>query len=126
MAKVLLIDDDRPTREALAEILRLDGHEVVGQADNGHEGVDLLGDGCRPEVILLDLRMPVMSGWQFITMLDATRAHVPVIVVSAELEPDLPVQSLPVIATFRKSASMDIERLSAMIADAAARYASSP
>jgi CheY-like chemotaxis protein len=122
MAKVLLIDDDRPTREALAEILGLEGHEIVGQAANGREGVDLLGAGCRPEVIVLDLRMPVMSGWQFLTMLHGTRARVPVIVISAE--PELPAESSPVIATFRKSASIDLERLSATIRDAAVRYAS--
>jgi CheY-like chemotaxis protein len=91
---VLVIDDDEDVRWAMLELLQLLGFVAVGAA-NGVEGLRLARER-RPRLILLDLRMPVMNGWQFLERRrkSATLARIPVAVVTAEptgtpLEPDV-------------------------------------
>lgn len=60
--RVLLVDDDPVFRELLAFVLRADaGAEIVGQAADGARGVELARE-CRPDVVVMDLRMPQMDG----------------------------------------------------------------
>jgi len=59
--RLLIIDDAQAIREALTDSLIGTGIEVVGQAGNGLEGVELATE-LQPDVILLDLRMPVLDG----------------------------------------------------------------
>jgi two-component system response regulator DesR len=59
--RVLLVEDDCALRGALRDLLEDWGIEVVGEASNGAEGV-VACDELRPEVVLMDLRMPVMDG----------------------------------------------------------------
>ena len=62
MTSVLLVDDDPLVRSALALILGGEGDiEVVGEASDGHEGVRMAGD-LRPDVVLMDIRMPRLDG----------------------------------------------------------------
>jgi DNA-binding response OmpR family regulator len=83
VARVLIIEDDRDIRDALEAVLEAEGHEVTC-AGNGREG---LADArtCMPDIILLDLMMPVMNGWQFRAeqKRDARISEIPVIVVTA-------------------------------------------
>ncbi len=83
MRRVLVIEDDRDIRETIAALLDSEGYET-DQARDGLEGLRQAREHP-PSLILLDLMMPVMNGWQF---RDAQRgdpeiAHVPVVVVSA-------------------------------------------
>jgi len=80
---VLVIEDDPDAREAITEILRGDGHQAVGAA-NGREALDTLHSGFRPGLIILDMLMPGMDGWQFrrAQCADETLAKIPVVVVS--------------------------------------------
>ena len=80
---VLIIEDDPDAREVLGEILRSDGYEAVAVAD-GREGLATLRSGLRPCLILLDMLMPGMDGWQFRRAQSADRelAEIPVVVVS--------------------------------------------
>ena len=65
MASVMIVEDDRDTREMLGRFLELEGFEVRTAA-NGQLALEALDEeGAAPEVILLDLMMPVMNGWQF-------------------------------------------------------------
>jgi CheY-like chemotaxis protein len=65
MAKqVLVIEDEADLRKSVAEVLKLEGYEVVTAA-HGEEALEELRNGCEPEVIVLDLMMPVMDGWTF-------------------------------------------------------------
>jgi CheY-like chemotaxis protein len=70
---VLIVDDDVDTREALAGLLRGQGHSVL-LAMNGSHALELLelgrSMGAEPCVALLDLMMPVMDGWAFLAALD--------------------------------------------------------
>jgi DNA-binding NarL/FixJ family response regulator len=64
--RVLIVDDDPKFREAAAAAVEAEGHAVVGLAVNGREGLALAFE-LRPDLILMDLDMPVLSG------VDATR-----------------------------------------------------
>jgi CheY-like chemotaxis protein len=82
---VLIVEDDRDTREMLGRFLELEGFSVR-LADNGRAALDTLHQDHRhPCVIILDLMMPVMNGWQFreIQRTDPTLSRIPVVVVTA-------------------------------------------
>jgi CheY-like chemotaxis protein len=81
---VLVIDDDEPIRTALAEILELSGYHVTVAAD-GQEAIELLELGLEPRAIVLDLMMPRMDGWAFLSWIrsEAKFQEVPVVVTSA-------------------------------------------
>jgi two-component system, chemotaxis family, chemotaxis protein CheY len=63
MARVLVVDDDENIREFVSLALMGEGHEV-DVAANGAVALDVV-ESAAPDVILLDMRMPVMDGWQF-------------------------------------------------------------
>lgn len=64
-ADILIVEDDRDLNEAYQIILKKDGHTVTAAYD-GQQALDLLKDKPDPDVILLDLRMPVMNGIEFL------------------------------------------------------------
>jgi CheY-like chemotaxis protein len=83
--KILVVEDERGQREALAEVLSRLGYEVQCAA-NGSEALELMRHSeSLPGLILLDLMMPVMDGWQFRAeqRRDRVLADVPVVVLSA-------------------------------------------
>ena len=81
---VLIVEDDEDLREMMAQLLTLEGFEAA-TVSNGREALDYLHHATAPDLILLDLMMPVMDGWEFRRQQDAdpTLARVPVIVLSA-------------------------------------------
>ncbi len=84
---VLVIDDDRNMRDVVAAVLEAEGYDVRC-AENGAQALAIL-HGPKPGAILLDLAMPVMSGWE---LLDAVRCdgeleRIPIMVVSAMRAP---------------------------------------
>ena len=64
MPRILLVEDDDAIRGLVSEVLRDDGYEVR-EATNGVEALDQLRADC-PDLIVLDLMMPVMDGWAFV------------------------------------------------------------
>jgi len=84
--RVLIVEDDEALREVLCDALSDEGFAVASAAD-GLEALDLLGrsSGVRPSLILLDLTMPRMNGWQFraAQRTDSRFAAIPVVVLSA-------------------------------------------
>jgi CheY-like chemotaxis protein len=81
---VFIVEDDTDTREMLCRFLELEGFHVES-APNGRAALDRLVAGTSASVIVLDLMMPVMDGWQFRReqVRTANLAEIPVIVVSA-------------------------------------------
>ena len=60
--KILIVDDEKPARDRLQQILADEkGFEVVGEAGNGHEALELAAER-KPDIVLLDIRMPGMEG----------------------------------------------------------------
>lgn len=80
MSVVLVVDDDRALRELLTDYLGRIGMEVVGAAD-GHAGLALLASRS-PDIVLLDVTMPGLTGWQTLARIRADSA-VPVIMLTA-------------------------------------------
>jgi len=79
--RVLVVDDDPDILDALSEILEAEGYDVQ-RARNGREALQRLEQGL-PDLVLLDLMMPVMDGWEFARSLDPG-ARPPIIVLSAD------------------------------------------
>jgi two-component system, cell cycle response regulator DivK len=83
MAKILLVEDNEMNRDMLSRRLVRNGFEVV-IAVNGQEGVDLTASE-KPDLVLMDMSLPVMDGWEATRRLkadDATRT-IPVIALTA-------------------------------------------
>jgi CheY-like chemotaxis protein len=83
MPQILVVEDDAAIRALVSEVLRDDGYEV-SEATNGAEALEFVG-GHRPDLIVLDLMMPVMDGWTFVEECRRQRrcSEVPIVVTSA-------------------------------------------
>lgn len=83
-APIMIVDDDEDIREALRTLLELEGYTVLSAA-NGREALELLSSSPSPGLILLDLMMPVMNGWEFKQAVAKIPAHasIPVVIVTA-------------------------------------------
>ena len=86
--RLLLVEDDGELRSSLSELLRSDGYDVVGAA-NGSEALEYLKQSPAPDLILLDLMMPVKDGWQFRIeqKRDPNISSIPVLAISADDTP---------------------------------------
>jgi CheY-like chemotaxis protein len=82
--RVMIVDDDDDVRDILTLLLRDEGFTVTA-ASNGAEAMRAIDGGEHPDVILLDLMMPVMNGWELWEHLrrSPNTAHIPVVVLTA-------------------------------------------
>jgi DNA-binding response OmpR family regulator len=78
---ILVVEDDTSILDMVMQILRAEGYPVVG-AKNGVEGLAHV-DRSAPSLILLDMRMPRMDGWEFAAALRARGVASPVVVMTA-------------------------------------------
>jgi CheY-like chemotaxis protein len=106
--QIMVIEDDNETRNLLAQILELEGFQVVA-FPNGAEALDYLTQSVPPCLIILDLYMPVMDGRQFRSAMlaDPQLGSIPVVVVTA-FEPSS-ATALSALRVFRKP--VDIKAL---------------
>jgi CheY-like chemotaxis protein len=83
MAKILLVEDNEMNRDMLSRRLMKRKHEVVIAVD-GQQGVDMATSES-PEIILLDMSLPVIDGWEAARQLKANEAtrHIPIIALTA-------------------------------------------
>jgi CheY-like chemotaxis protein len=103
---VLLVEDDVGARDALSDILRDEGY-AVATAGNGREALDYLERQGTPCLILLDLVMPVMDGWEFRRrqLAAPALATIPVVVLTATAGEGVP--ALAAIDILRKPVDFD-------------------
>ena len=110
---ILVVDDEPDSRETLRELLELEGYTVAVAAD-GREAIEVLGSAVdgHPCIVLLDLFMPVMNGWEFVAELrtNAPTSRVKLVITTSapnEAPPGFSVLAKPVdpdklLATIRK------------------------
>lgn len=84
---VVVIDDDSMMREMLRLILNSENYEVIGEAANGESGIALCSK-LNPDLVLLDINMPVMDGLQALGKIRAESPAAKVMMVSAEATMD--------------------------------------
>jgi CheY-like chemotaxis protein len=86
MPTVLVIDDEEPVREVLRRFLKQAGYEVK-LAPDGATALQLVHSGAAPDLIVLDLMMPVMSGFEVLSALRVHPewSHIPVVVLTATM-----------------------------------------
>jgi two-component system, chemotaxis family, chemotaxis protein CheY len=94
MSCVLVVEDDEDVREFMELLLATSGYETMSAGD-GEEALEKMR-GRLPCVVLLDLQMPRMDGWQFREhqLRDPRLAHVPVVCITAFVEPHIVTRRL--------------------------------
>lgn len=122
---VLVVEDDSDTRDLITEVLRDDGYRVCA-AVNGQEALTAVQATPElPALIVLDLMMPVMNGWQFLDARAANRAlaAIPVLVLSADPARQLVAQR-GVVAVIGKP--FDLSRLLRLVRAVTKAQAAAP
>ncbi len=106
--KVLVVDDDYAVLDAMKDILEDEGYEV-SVAANGLEALKELSRGAPPNVILLDLMMPVMNGWEFREAQSRNEkiSDIPVVILTADGRADVKAETLGAAGYLRKPIQVD-------------------
>lgn len=88
MAKILIIDDEEILRQLMEHVLSADGHDTI-TAPDGEAGVALAKSDV-PDLIISDMSMPKMTGWEMVTSLKADPAtkNIPIIALTAHATAD--------------------------------------
>lgn len=82
-ARVLVVDDEEDIREFVSQLLEEEGYEVETAAD-GYKALSIVQKGYQPDLIFLDMRMPIMDGPTFVeTYRNLPGVHAPIVVLSA-------------------------------------------
>jgi CheY-like chemotaxis protein len=101
--RILIVEDDSRLRSGLGDLLRQNGYEVV-VAETGEQGISRLRSEERTDLIVLDLRMPGMNGWQFRSeqRRDTALASIPVIVATADWNAESEAETLGAVFCLKK------------------------
>jgi CheY-like chemotaxis protein len=103
-AVVLVVDDESDLRQLVAELLLGHGYDVV-LAQHGREALERLCEHC-PDLVLLDLNMPVMDGWQFLAaqrrLLEPHLVNIPVLLVTGADGADAHAATLKAVGLIEK------------------------
>jgi len=112
--RILVVDDNLDVLQAMTLVLKPEGYVVITATD-GQAALDRLRQGLKPSLILLDLMMPGMDGWQFMAELhqDASLTDIPVIIVSGGAYPAAEIDSLGAAGYLRKP--FDVPTLYSMV-----------
>lgn len=92
MAKILVIDDQRPIRSTLKDILEMEGH-TVSLAEDGAKGVETF-TAEKPDLVLTDIKMPAMDGMEVLAKIMDTKVDCPVIMISGHGDIDTAVECI--------------------------------
>jgi two-component system chemotaxis response regulator CheY len=82
MAKILLVDDSKTSRKILKGILEDNGHEIIGEAVNGEDGLEKFKT-LHPELTTMDITMPIMDGLEALKQIIEYDKNAKVIMVTA-------------------------------------------
>jgi len=114
-ARVLVVDDDAAIRRMIVAALRREGTYTFLEAANGKDALDLMR-ADHPDVVVLDLMMPILSGWDVLRERshDASIRKIPIILVSANRDPEIATAVDAGICAFLPK-PFDIAALSALV-----------
>lgn len=93
MATVLMVDDSRTSRRILRGVLEQGGFEVVGEATNGEEGY-LKYKELTPDIVTMDITMPVMDGIESLTLIKKVNENSKVVMITAAGQKEKMVEAL--------------------------------
>jgi CheY-like chemotaxis protein len=104
----MVVEDDTDVRQTIVELLQDEGYEARG-AVNGRDALEMLRSDGRPGLILLDLRMPVMDGWEFRRQQrgDPALSAIPVVVMSADASLERKTEGMAAAAVLAKPVGLD-------------------
>jgi two-component system response regulator MprA len=117
MAKVLLVDDEPDILLMLRMAFEDEGHDIVMAAD-GRMGLERLAEH-RPDVVVLDMMMPVVDGWGVLEAMQVEGNETPVVVVSAKSDPKDCKRALELGAVEYVVKPFDLDKLLALVATVA-------
>lgn len=108
VSRILLVEDDADLRASICDALEQEGFHVAS-AENGRVALDYLRDHTAPCLVLLDLMMPVMNGWEFrdAQMQDPQLSGIPVVVLSADARTGAKAAELGVSSYLRKPIALE-------------------
>ena len=103
---ILVVEDDASIRDILSLALTADGYKVITAA-NGQEALKILSEMSNPCLILLDLMMPIMNGWQFAAAIseNANFKNIPIVVLTAFADK---VKTIPGKLTLKKPIDLEL------------------
>ena len=93
MANILLVDDSRTSRKILRNILESAGHTIVDEATDGAQAIEKY-IASKPDVITLDITMPVMDGIEALKQIKLVDSDAKVIMVSASSQKDKLIEAV--------------------------------
>ena len=110
---MLVVEDEAYLCDLIADVLESDGH-VTRKASNGRDALALL-EARKPQLILLDLMMPIMDGWEFMSAMKSKPelADIPVIIITAIYDARRTQQETGARAVITKP--FDIDQLSELV-----------
>jgi two-component system chemotaxis response regulator CheY len=114
MARILIVDDSRTSRKVLRGILEADGHEVIGEAPDGEQGAKLYSE-LKPDVVTLDITMPVLDGIGALQKIKEFDDSAKVIMVTAAGQKSKMVEAVKFGATEFVAKPFDQEQLLAIV-----------
>lgn len=116
---VLVIEDDEDVRSVICDVLEDSGYIATG-ARNGQQAIEMLESGLRPQLIVLDLTMPIMDGWSFRhwQLRESAVASIPVLLLSAIRNLGAEADELAPVGVIEKPVDLDA------LLDAVARHVS--
>jgi len=118
MIRVVVVDDDSHLRDLFKMMLELeDGFEVVGEAGDGKAAISRVEE-CQPDLVMLDLEMPVMDGLEALPRILEAAPRTKVVVVSGFPEESLEARALAAGAVAYISKGLSVEALVRQLASA--------
>lgn len=106
-ARILVVDDDTDILEVMSIILDSSGFSTT-TAKSGREALAKLHDGPPPQLVILDMMMPEMNGWEFRAeqLKDPALAHIPVVVLTADGHASDKAKEIGAVAYLKKPLDM--------------------
>lgn len=125
LAQVVLVEDDRDTKDLILRAFRRVGRDEIVHAEDGAAGIDILGRlAAIPDLVLLDLKLPSIDGFEVLRRIRATDRlrNVPVVIFSSDDDPASRERGLALGASEYMVKPVDSTQLNQVIATMAARY----